>query len=58
MEWSGQQKFVSSSELPFTVDGAEAGLLKTYGPLSFLKVYLVNANQTYYLCPTQSKSLS
>lgn len=39
MEWSGQQKFVSSSELPFTVDGAEAGLLKTYGPLSFLKVH-------------------
>ncbi|KAM0938820.1 putative carboxypeptidase C [Dioscorea sansibarensis] len=38
MEWSGQQNFVSSPELPFMVDGAEAGLLKTYGPLSFLKV--------------------
>ncbi|KAJ0970148.1 hypothetical protein J5N97_023025 [Dioscorea zingiberensis] len=39
MEWSGQQNFISSPELPFMVDGEEAGLLKTYGPLSFLKVH-------------------
>ncbi|XP_074587544.1 serine carboxypeptidase-like [Curcuma longa] len=39
MEWSGQSKFVSSSETPFTVDGTEAGLLKSYGTLSFLKVH-------------------
>ncbi|XP_008805718.1 serine carboxypeptidase-like [Phoenix dactylifera] len=38
MEWSGQQNFVSSSELSFTVDGKEAGVLKSHGPLSFLKV--------------------
>ena len=39
MEWSGQQEFVVSSEVPFTVDDSEAGLLKKYGPLSFLKVH-------------------
>lgn len=38
MEWSGQKEFVSSPEVPFTVDDSEAGLLKNYGPLSFLKV--------------------
>ena len=40
MEWSGQQKFVASSEVPFEVDGSKAGVLKNYGPLSFLKVSL------------------
>ncbi|QCE07900.1 serine carboxypeptidase-like [Vigna unguiculata] len=39
MEWSGQKEFVSSLEVPFKVDDSEAGLLKTYGPLSFLKVH-------------------
>lgn len=39
MEWSGQSGFVSSSEIPFLVDGVEAGLLKTHGSLSFLKVH-------------------
>ncbi|WOL09852.1 hypothetical protein Cni_G18605 [Canna indica] len=39
MEWSGQSGFVSSSETPFMVDGSEAGLLKSHGPLSFLKVH-------------------
>ncbi|PKA48059.1 Serine carboxypeptidase 3 [Apostasia shenzhenica] len=39
MKWSGQQAFVSSSEKPFTVDGKEAGSLKSRGPLSFLKVH-------------------
>ncbi|XP_072982119.1 serine carboxypeptidase-like [Typha latifolia] len=39
MEWSGQQDFVSSSELPFLVDGTKAGILKSHGPLSFLKVH-------------------
>jgi hypothetical protein len=38
MEWSGQKDFVASPEVPFTVDDSEAGLLKNYGPLSFLKV--------------------
>lgn len=38
MEWSGQKEFVASPEVPFVVDGSEGGLLKSYGPLSFLKV--------------------
>jgi hypothetical protein len=38
MEWSGKEAFVSSSENPFMVDGKEAGVLKSHGPLSFLKV--------------------
>ncbi|WCJ19282.1 Serine carboxypeptidase-like [Euphorbia peplus] len=39
MEWSGQKEFVSSSENPFKVDDSEAGVLKSYGPLAFLKVH-------------------
>ncbi|KAG6514019.1 hypothetical protein ZIOFF_024357 [Zingiber officinale] len=39
MEWSGRQEFVSSPEVPFLLDGAESGILKTHGPLSFLKVH-------------------
>ncbi|XP_020214530.1 serine carboxypeptidase-like [Cajanus cajan] len=39
MEWSGQQKFRTSPTLKFVVDGAEAGSLNSYGPLSFLKVH-------------------
>lgn len=39
MEWSGQKQFGASPTVPFSVDGAEAGLLKNYGPLTFLKVH-------------------
>ncbi|XVE68795.1 hypothetical protein DITRI_Ditri09bG0099000 [Diplodiscus trichospermus] len=39
MEWSGQKEFVASPEVPFIVDGSEAGVLKTHGPLAFLKVH-------------------
>ncbi|KAI3917138.1 hypothetical protein MKX01_003587 [Papaver californicum] len=39
MEWSGHQEYMASPNVPFVVDGAEAGLLKSYGPLSFLKVH-------------------
>ncbi|CAJ1967721.1 unnamed protein product [Sphenostylis stenocarpa] len=39
MEWSGKREFTTSLEVPFVVDGSEAGLLKSYGPLSFLKVH-------------------
>ncbi|GMI86218.1 CARBOXYPEPTIDASE Y, SERINE CARBOXYPEPTIDASE-LIKE 49 [Hibiscus trionum] len=39
MEWSGQKEFVASPEVPFVVDGSEAGVLKTHGPLGFLKVH-------------------
>ncbi|KAI7749863.1 hypothetical protein M8C21_027528, partial [Ambrosia artemisiifolia] len=39
MEWSGQKQFGASPDVPFEVDGSEAGLFKTHGPLSFLKVH-------------------
>uniref|UniRef100_A0A5B6YKB7 Carboxypeptidase n=1 Tax=Davidia involucrata TaxID=16924 RepID=A0A5B6YKB7_DAVIN len=39
MEWTGQKEFVASPEVPFEVEGSEAGLLKNHGPLSFLKVH-------------------
>ncbi|CAH9116022.1 unnamed protein product [Cuscuta europaea] len=39
MEWAGQKEFVASSEVPFEVDGSEAGIVKRHGPLSFLKVH-------------------
>ncbi|KAM1149166.1 hypothetical protein FF1_029752 [Malus domestica] len=39
MEWSGQKAFVAAQTVPFKVAGAEAGLLKSYGPLAFLKVH-------------------
>ncbi|XP_027345767.1 serine carboxypeptidase-like isoform X1 [Abrus precatorius] len=39
MEWSGQKAFGASPTVKFVVDGAEAGALNSYGPLSFLKVY-------------------
>lgn len=39
MQWSGQKGFGASSEVPFLVEGSEAGMLKNYGPLSFLKVH-------------------
>jgi hypothetical protein len=38
MKWSGQKEFAASPDVPFIVNGSEAGLLKNYGPLSFLKV--------------------
>ncbi|XP_057785068.1 serine carboxypeptidase-like 48 [Salvia miltiorrhiza] len=39
MEWSGQKKFAAAATTPFSVDGAEAGQQKGYGPLTFLKVH-------------------
>ncbi|KAG9441736.1 hypothetical protein H6P81_017590 [Aristolochia fimbriata] len=39
MEWSGQQQFGSAPTVPFKVDGAETGVLKSFGPVSFLKVH-------------------
>ncbi|RYQ99090.1 hypothetical protein Ahy_B07g086949 [Arachis hypogaea] len=38
MEWSGQKEFGAASTVPFFVDGAAAGTLKSHGPLAFLKV--------------------
>lgn len=40
MNWSGQKEFAASKIAPFLVDGKEAGLLKSHGPLAFLKVPL------------------
>ncbi|KAL3618744.1 Serine carboxypeptidase-like 48 [Castilleja foliolosa] len=39
MEWSGQKDFVAAPTTPFSVDGVEAGLKKSNGPLTFLKVH-------------------
>ncbi|KAA8544133.1 hypothetical protein F0562_022145 [Nyssa sinensis] len=39
MEWSGQKDFVAAPSVKFVVDGAEAGQLKSHGPLTFLKVH-------------------
>jgi len=39
MEWSGQKNYVSVDILPFMVDGVEAGQMKNYGTVSFLKVH-------------------
>jgi len=42
MKWSGQKKFAASKTVQFLVNGKKAGLLNSYGPLSFLKVsYIV-----------------
>uniref|UniRef100_A0A0D6QRX7 Carboxypeptidase n=1 Tax=Araucaria cunninghamii TaxID=56994 RepID=A0A0D6QRX7_ARACU len=39
MEWSGHENFSTASTKSFVVDDKEAGLLTSYGPLSFLKVH-------------------
>ncbi|KAL3718185.1 hypothetical protein ACJRO7_003338 [Eucalyptus globulus] len=39
MRWSGQKQFGTSPTVPFVVAGAEAGLMKSHGPLTFLKVH-------------------
>ncbi|KDP43980.1 hypothetical protein JCGZ_05447 [Jatropha curcas] len=39
MEWSGQKEFGASPDVPFIVEGEEAGQLKSHGPLTFLKVH-------------------
>ncbi|CAK7332207.1 unnamed protein product [Dovyalis caffra] len=38
MAWSGKKDFGAAPTVPFVVEGAEAGQLKSHGPLSFLKV--------------------
>ncbi|CAI9778434.1 unnamed protein product [Fraxinus pennsylvanica] len=38
MVWSGQKDFVSAPSAPFIVDGVEAGLKKSHGLLTFLKI--------------------
>lgn len=37
--WSGQKSFRAAPDVPFTVDGKDAGQKRSYGPLTFLKIY-------------------
>ncbi|CAI9104979.1 OLC1v1003785C1 [Oldenlandia corymbosa var. corymbosa] len=39
MKWSGQRKYLAAPNVPFTVDGVEAGVQRKNGPLIFLKVH-------------------
>ncbi|KAI9337963.1 Alpha/Beta hydrolase protein [Obelidium mucronatum] len=39
MEWSGQEGYLNAPTGPFIVDKLEAGLFKTYGNLTWLKIY-------------------
>lgn len=39
LTWSGQAGFGSAPQVSFKVDGVEAGLQKSYGGLTFLKVH-------------------
>uniref|UniRef100_A0A7N0ZX43 Carboxypeptidase n=1 Tax=Kalanchoe fedtschenkoi TaxID=63787 RepID=A0A7N0ZX43_KALFE len=39
MPWSGQQSFVSANVSSYIVGGKEVGLVKSFGPLTFLKVH-------------------
>ncbi|KAI3823264.1 hypothetical protein L1987_04697 [Smallanthus sonchifolius] len=39
MVWSGQKQFLATSNVSFVVGGKEAGVMKKYGLLTFLKVH-------------------
>ncbi|KAM3302958.1 hypothetical protein P3S67_013988 [Capsicum chacoense] len=39
VQWSGKKGFGTAPSVPFTVDGEEKGIQKSYGPLTFLKVH-------------------
>jgi carboxypeptidase C (cathepsin A) len=39
MDWSGSENFKQASTKSFLVDDKEAGLITSYGSLSFLKVH-------------------
>jgi len=55
MEWSGQKEFVAAATVPFHVDNKEAGLMKNYGSLTFLKVNRKKNRETEHMsidiCP-------
>ena len=38
MEWKGQADWLASPEVDWRVNGAKAGSVKAFGPLSFVKV--------------------
>lgn len=50
MKWSGSETFVETNMTSFTVDGEEAGLIKSYGPLSFLKVSAFRHSFLEFVC--------
>ncbi|XP_038721949.1 serine carboxypeptidase-like 48 [Tripterygium wilfordii] len=39
MKWYGKEEFEKVSNVSFVVDDVDAGLLRNYGPLTFIKVY-------------------
>ncbi|XP_038717180.1 serine carboxypeptidase-like 48 [Tripterygium wilfordii] len=39
MKWYAKEEFGKAPSLPYFVDNEEVGLLRSYGPLSFLRVY-------------------
>ncbi|XP_028089202.1 serine carboxypeptidase-like [Camellia sinensis] len=39
MQWSGQNNFTTAAAVPFVVDGALGGIMKSYGSLTFLKAF-------------------
>ncbi|KAM7279888.1 hypothetical protein ACFE04_007022 [Oxalis oulophora] len=39
MKWSGQKDFGAAKNVSLVVDGSEAGVMRSYGPLTFLKVH-------------------
>ena len=38
IDWSGKGGYNGASDEQFTVDGVEAGIFRSHGPLTFLKV--------------------
>lgn len=42
MTWSGAKEFSATPTEQYLVDGVEAGSLNSYGPLSFLKVSVID----------------
>ncbi|KAK9126607.1 hypothetical protein Scep_015453 [Stephania cephalantha] len=39
LEWSGKEEFSKAANVSFNVEGAEAGIMKSYGPVIFIKVH-------------------
>lgn len=39
MQWAGRKRFAAAKSVPFKVGGVEAGWRRSYGGLTFLKVY-------------------
>jgi cathepsin A (carboxypeptidase C) len=52
LDWSGKNNFNSTRDVPWTVNNKEAGLVRSYGGFTFLKVHnaghMVPMNQPLY----------